>query len=629
MHEGHSTCGVRGGADKKPEREASQMSLKRKSSALCGVLIFILSVTGAACAATQTWPLEGSHTLTEDLYIELETSAADSDKAAILVGSGESVTGEAGVKVSVDISDGAQYVRYYGIMADGGTISIDKYYFKGGDTGTTKKAPQTGIRAKAGGQVTIGDDAEIHANNSGSAIIVTGAGSTVTVGDNGTFYGTTSTNGGGTVAAGESNNPNTEVGAGKIVIGDNAYIINDGYASSSADNHIAVFASGYSEIGSVTIGEKAQIYAQGTGTGNHAIQAGDGDYGTRGTVDIGDGARIATFGDSSTAAYSSLTGSVITIGEGSNLKTSGKASYGTFARAGGEVSLGADTVVTTSGDNSVGLFARGSVVDEFKWPDADLIGTSVINTGENVHITTSGKEAFAVMAESKGDSGAEVTLGDGNTIATYGDYGFGLFAKGDKASIEALGGLTIETHSSEYAYGIRAYDGATVTAGSTTITTEGNGSLGLNVSLASDVTLGAKSSVTTKGESALGVYVATDAEVSVGAESVIQTTGNSSIGVYADGGTFSAENLAISTEGDNADGLYVAYVVNQTDPDITYNGHVTLTDSKITTTGENAYGAYITGSGTEFKMSEGTITTSGEYAVGVFATGSSLSLIHI
>lgn len=78
----------------------------------------------------------------------------------------------------------------------------------------------------------------------------------------------------------------------------------------------------------------------------------------------------------------------------------------------------------------MGLFARGSVCDEFKWPDADLIGTSVINTGENVHITTSGKEAFAVTAESKEDAGAEVTLGDGNTIATYGDYGYGLYAKG-------------------------------------------------------------------------------------------------------------------------------------------------------------------------------------------------------
>lgn len=193
----------------------------------------------------------------------------------------------------------------------------------------------------------------------------------------------------------------------------------------------------------------------------------------------------------------------------------------------------------------------------------------------------------------------------------------------DKASIDAVGGLTIETHGSECAYGIRAYDGATVTAGSTAITTEGSGSRGLYVTLASDVTLGAKSSVTTKGESAHGVHVASDAEVSVGAGSIIQTTGIGSRGVYSYGGTFSVENLAISTEGDNADGVYVAYAVDQTDPDITYNGHVTLTDSKITTTGKKAYGVYITGSGAEFKMSEGTITTSGEDAVGVYAGQSS------
>lgn len=554
------------------------------------ILIYVLLVAGIACAATQTYTLEGSHTLTEDLNIALSVSPNEG-QAAIKAGNGDSIIGNAGVKVSVDIPDvNNSYMTYFGIMAEGGTVSIDKYYFEGGEADTATKASQIGIRAKEGAQVSIGDDAEIYANSKGVSVMASGTGTVVTIGDNAKLSGTTSSNAYGTLTAVESNISGE--GAGKIVVGDNAYIINDGYMSSNASSHIAIRSYGYTEITSITIGKEAQIYAQGSGFNNYAIQAGDADYGTRGTVEVGEKSLIATSGDYSHALYSSNVGSVISLDREANITTHGDGAHAVLAKGGGEVYIGDESLLLTNGSDSAGIFSLGLGKSTLLWPDENLLGTSVIRTGDGVIVETldSGK---GVIADSRDGYGAEVRLGTNNTIITNGDNSaFGLYAVGSEALITAEDDLVILTAGSD-AHGIRAYDGGSVDTLTTTIRTT--------------------------GEKAHGVYTSRSSDIYIGDGSIIATDGEGSRGIYAfDRGVVEAGRVDVTTSGRDSNGVRA---------DISCR--VSLgADSVITTYGEESMAVLASKSFVE--VGEGSkITTYGDSSIGVGSFGDgAYTLIH-
>lgn len=251
-------------------------------------------------ADTQYTQLTDSHTLDQDLEIIIpsgKVSSYQDVEGAISVRSGDSIIGNSGVLVSIDVvrpaGEGNAVSR--GIQAKGGVVSIDKLFIIFGRE-ADRSAPEFkdlrsfGIQTENGGDVTIGDDAKIYSLSDGIALSAR-RGSSISIGDNATFYGNVSDQTIGTILLYSSD----------ITIGHNATILNDGYSvlggSSDAESvgyHVAVNTE---YRGKITIGNDATISSYADGAQNHAVVTGMTIYDNNtGTVVIGDRAKIIASG---------------------------------------------------------------------------------------------------------------------------------------------------------------------------------------------------------------------------------------------------------------------------------------------------------------------------------------------
>ncbi|HTR12526.1 MAG TPA: hypothetical protein VMI72_04520 [Roseiarcus sp.] len=300
--------------------------------------------------------------------------------------------------------------------------------------------------------------------------------------------------------------------------------------------------------------------------------------------------------------------------------------------------------VNTTGDDAPGLFvtdpnstltATGVVVttgafdpETGAFTGTNSVGLLVENGGSasfsNGSITTLGPKSAGVLAEgiessdesATISSGASVTINGATTIETYGDGSPGLAVNGAGASLSTNGVIVEGTPSigvktnGDNAFG--AYNGAgsgfstggMMSLTNTTIVTFGTGSDGV-VTNSGGVTTISGGSVTTSGDNAIGLYAS-------GAGSSITTTN----------GTVIVTGAPVEEDGEGdyaaaASSTFGAYAYG-----VEANGgaHVSLTDGSVTTNGDNAYGLYATGSGSQIGANNVAVSTAGFQSAGVLTT---------
>lgn len=441
--------------------------LTRKQYVLLISLLFwvLLFLQTASYAITQNTLLIGAHELSEDLEIIIPAGTQwQSDSSALGAittrSSDETVHAGSGIQVSIDIvrpvsldTPGNLKPVNYGILNMGGTVSIDKLYITAGRgvdfTSSSGDVSSTGIYSSSG-NVTIGDTAKIYSLGNGAALNATNNGS-ISVGNGAVLYGNVSGQSSGVVMTSASSN------VGKITIGNNAVISNDGYsreggssAAGSSGYHIAVNAS---HGGNITIGDNTRISAYGSGNNNYAVMAGfymatDPANTSTGIVVIGNGAEIVASADfRGHGLFAANKGSLIRAGDNLSVTTYGNLNAGILAYRGSTIEIGSRADILTNNQTAYGLYADNSK----------------ISAGDGLTIETLGDSAPGVIALVSGmeDVTSEITLGKNSKISTVGSNSYGISAL-NRGAIITLGAESFITTTGTNAIGVGAVNGGVV-----------------------------------------------------------------------------------------------------------------------------------------------------------------------
>ena len=305
-----------------------------------------------------------------------------------------------------------------------------------------------------------------------------------------------------------------------------------------------------------------------------------------------------------------------TITTGSTSATTGASAYGLYANNGGIIQTsGTPTVnVTTYGAGAIGVYASGTSTSSPTTPSTITLGgvTTIMTSGGVATIMVGDTQVFVAAAGVQADGGGQVTLSGGstetpNTVTTTGDGAIGLYALSG-GTIDVNGPTAVTTSGTTsttatgglVAYGVKANGfGSTVNLGAaTTVTTNGSGAAGLD---------------------AYGLYANNGGTIdTTGTPSVTVTTyGTDANGVYASGtssstpatpSTISISGASITTNGSTATGV-------QADR----GGQVTVDGGSVTTNGGSSIGVQANGVSTGGASSEVTLT--GAMTVTTNATG--------
>ncbi len=413
----------------------------------------------------------------------------------------------------------------------------------------------------------------------------------------------------------------------------------------------------------VYTGNVVELDASGTGSGAHA--SGGGTINLNGAPDGSGGyntANVNTTGAGSHGLYADVGGKI--NGHGVLVTTGADGSYGIFATGtGSAVNVDSDGVtlppntgqqiVVTAGNNAYGAYAaNGGAVE--------IIGINAQQSG----ILTYGMGSSAFVAE----SGGQITL-TGVSGFVFGEDTAGAFVSGAGSTI-VTNASYINTYGNSSA-GISVADGGAATIhGGAVVTGNYHGTLISNsVALlaqgtGSQITIDQGGSVTTYGAASAGAVAQGGAFIdfkgygvftyetgSAGAiadgtdgngtaskvaisNAIVRTTGPSSAGVRATGGgTMSVIGGEITTGYKpgfaTSGGHYLASEIGKESNGaeaIGVGNTLTITDNKLTTTGDGAIGVAANAGGTA-TVAGGTITTGGAptanfTADGVRATGS-------
>lgn len=244
-------------------------------------------------------------------------------------------------------------------------------------------------------------------------------------------------------------------------------------------------------------------------------------------------------------------------------------------------------------------------------------GARLVPAAAAVLVTMSGS-AFAVDGLR---AGSIMATYDDQDIVTTADKDYGAQASGANGELTFNRGSL--TTSGRGAYGAVASDGGTLTLNNTSVTTRGGGSsyglyavrngtlnaTGAQVNSGSDDAAVAmsQSHLTLNGGSVSGQRgLVAGGGATITASSV--AVNSAGVGITANAATVDGRQLDITTSGDNA---YGAYAINA--------GTLSLTDSDIHTSGAGAYGAYANGEGTTLTVSGGSISTTGSIGYGLVA----------
>jgi hypothetical protein len=263
------------------------------------------------------------------------------------------------------------------------------------------------------------------------------------------------------------------------------------------------------------------------------------------------------------------------------IKTFGVGGVGVLASDLGVAMLNGATTLTTTNDGGIGLFAEGGGIIEATGPIAISTGSVALSTGASAYgvnadgagsqvtfsaattVTTNGTGAFGTTAYGLYASNGGMIDTSGAPavkVTTYGDGAIGVYASGTApspsttpstitiggvATITTNGGVATitvgETEVMVPAAGVQADSGGQVTlsGGSTatpnTVTTTGNGSIGLYALTAGTIDVNGATSVNVLGASSTGVQATAASVTATGALNV--TTSQASSVAFALGGT--------------------------------------------------------------------------------------------
>lgn len=271
--------------------------------------------------------------------------------------------------------------------------------------------------------------------------------------------------------------------------------------------------------------------------------------------------------------------SSFTIGE---LTTDGDGATGALVRGAGNITADVG-ILRTSGDEAAGLDLAAD-------PDACVVlGAGSCGTSFVVDdLLTSGLTAPGVLVR-----GAGPITGDVGLIRTQGDDAAGLDLAVDPDACILLGAGACD-----------------IDVGGQTVTTEGDGAVGVLIRGAGDV-LADFDLINTDGANANAIDIATDPAVCV-------VLGAGSCGVTVGDGTGGDEGLGgdVDTDGDDSDGVVV-----------TTPGPVDVNLDDVSTDGDNAEGILITGGDQPINVTVDTVTTTGADAEAIDVTGTGATTI--
>ena len=440
-----------------------------------------------------------------------------------------------------------------------------------------------GVQADGGGAVTLGAGSVATNGADSPGVVATGAGSMVTL--NGTSLLTVTTITDGSIGL--------QAASGGVIDATGPLTISTGSTGEtpSGANAYGVNADGLDS--KVTLSGATMVTTNGTGANGmdaYGLYANNGGLiNTTGTPTV----TVTTNGTSANGVYAtgtapspSTTPSTITLGGVALITTHGDSAAGVQADLGGQVTLSGGSTATpntvaTTGNGSIGLYAlSGGTID--------ISGPTTISTS-GATSTTTGLVAYGVNANGLGST---VTLGVATTVTTTGTGANGLDAYGLYANngglINTTGTPTVTvTTNGTSANGVYATGTApspsttpsTITLGGVAlITTHGDSAAGVQADLGGQVTLSGGSTatpntVTTTGNGSIGLYALTGGVITTEAPTSITVSGATSTGVQATTGTVTATGtLNVTTSQASS----VAFALSGTAPSIVASGGGTV-----------------------------------------------------
>lgn len=604
-----------------------------------GVTLAVLALLSAAMPVlgADYAPMSGTYQFTEDTTITIPLN--DSAESAIKVDSGQQVTTDGTAGLEVTLKDHPLNNGKYGIYAiNGGSVTLS-------DVKVVTEGPfNIGAYAYNGGTIAIGDNSSISGDVQ-AALLATGTGSNITVGKNAELYGNIW--GGNSAVVYASSNGNIEIGSGARIYNTPAT------GSSNLSQHRAIHANG----GTVSVGDDSIISTVGSGPYGYGVLAGEmTPGGASGTVILGDRVKIETSGFNSNAMMAYGNGALVTIGVSSDISTEGERAYAVHAAEGGRVDVGAGSVLSTTntaftGTNTTAqthaILAQnsGSIVNigessEISTKGGNSLGIyadtgSTVNVSDCVSITTEGSAAYGVQVAGSakvnmgdgftfigtGDrarginvasTGGTVTVGNGARILTEGANGHGIYALGTGTNVTIGDNLYI-TMQGDNSYGLTSGNGANITVGeNTTILASGDNAKGAYASNGTLV-VGENAEIRTFGSRGDALYAENGGALSVGEGSLVETMGDQALAIYTSGSGSKIETgkgVTLATTGDNSHSVYAT-----TSTDIILGDQ-----NRISTTADNSYTLVAVGTGAKISVGAGSeIKTSGTSADAVVA----------
>jgi outer membrane autotransporter protein len=377
------------------------------------------------------------------------------------------------------------------------------------------------------------------------------------------------------------------VGRGVYAFGGGVVNVTGGSVETSGANAEGMLASGY-DANNV----EGQIVASGVTVTTHGAQsagvaAGFSD-GYRGSVDF----------------------------TGGSITTTGNQADGVLAQLGGTVSLHNTSVTSTDpGLDNMGLYATGT-------------GSSITANDTNISVAGTGTNGGTAPRGVDAELGGSISLTGGSVVMSGTDRTIGL--RSMPGGTITTSGTDIST-SGDNSHAVMAYEDtsspapALITINDGTVTTAGENSYGLYADNTGATVTGNGVQVSTTGNVGRGVYALAGGVVNVTGGSV-ETSGANAEGMLASGydannieGQIVASGVTVTTHGAQSSGVAAGFSDG-------YLGSVDFTGGSITTTGNEANGAFAQLGGT-VGLHNATVTASGaNSAAASVASGGTLNV---
>ena len=419
--------------------------MNTKNIKLKSALLLLLASTGTPLFAVsgESGPITGSAVVDGDLAITYAAGSIYNNSWGIKAGSGDTVTSEGSPAVTINPLETSSSASW-GIWAvEGGRVDLSgcAVAVNGMDYASVGLLVYDEFS-----EISVGGGSRIYAGMNGSAVTVHGG--KASVGNDSVLWGNAWGGDSATVYAGKS---------GTVAIGDNAEITQDSAGSEYKYHRNAVFAASGA---SITIGADARVSLLGSDNilGNTAVSAGYTGDAAASTVRLGARAQIKSEGSQSHAVYAIVKGSELTLGDGAKIETSGDSSSAVVSIDGALVSVGAGAEIQTSGGGSYGVYS-------YYGGTSGAAGDTLADIRDGAKITTAGENALAVLAYTKeatnGAGRADVILGSNVRVETSGAGASGISAYYKSAKVAAGEGLYVGV-SGEKAFGVVARYGAEI-----------------------------------------------------------------------------------------------------------------------------------------------------------------------